>query len=176
MARTLWTNGGQDKAVATLSDWLDTNPKDTTVHLTLANAYLTLNRTADATAAYQAVLQNDTDNFIALNNLAWQLRNDDPVVAVNYATRAVKIQPDNPAALDTLAVIQLEQGMVAAAGETFKMTRALQPSDPSILFHGARILAALGEMQDAKDILHSLISGEIDFPEAEEARALYNKL
>ena len=111
-----------------------------------------------------------------MNNLAWELRAQDPQAAIAHATRATELQPENTAALDTLAVIQWELGMLNEAGTTFESIRKLDPTDPSILFHGARIQAALGKKEDAKSILEPLINNNVQFPDSDAARALYNEL
>ena len=102
---------------------------------------------------------------MALNNLAWQLREQRPDVAIDYARRAVAIQPDNIDILDTLAVIQYEQGMIDDAGNTFGRILALKPENPTILFHGARIQAAQGKKEAAKLVLEDLIDSNVNFPE-----------
>jgi len=175
-ARIHWSAGDQQKAVATLKNWLDSNSEDVVVALTLANTYSALNQTKDAVDAFEEVLRVDQKNFVALNNLAWQLRKDNPEAAIAYASQAVELQPESPETLDTLAVIQLEQGMLTEAGETFESIKKLNPSDPTILYHGARIQVALGNIEDAKNILEPLISGGLDFPDKAAAKALYEEL
>ncbi len=175
-ARSQWGSGQKDAALGTLEKWLKDFPDDITVGLTLANSYSAADRPDDAITAFRHVLNRDPDNFIALNNLAWHLRNDDPDAALKHAEHAVSLQPDNVATLDTLAVIQLEQNKLEAAGETFSKIRALNPEDPMILYHGAMIQSAIGNTQDALSILKPLISNSIDFPEVEAARNLYDKL
>lgn len=175
-AKFLWSNGDQQTALNTLTGWVTENPGDILVLLTLANTYTALNRSDDAIAAYQSVLEVDANNFMALNNLAWQLRDRNPSAAMGHAKRSVQIQPDNAATLDTLAVIQLEQGMFTEAGITYEKIRALQPTNPTILFHGAQIEAALGNIDEARNILEPLINGNINFPEVIAAKALYIEL
>ncbi len=175
-AQKLWIAGDQESSLDTLINWLNTNPDDNSVRLTLANIYMAQGSFEDAAAAYQVVLQKDKNNFVALNNLAWQMRHEDPKTAISYATRAVALQPKNASALDTLAVIQFEHGLLAEAGENFEKIRVLKTQDPTILYHGARIQAALGEKLDAKKILEVLINNDVDFPDAEAAQELYDRL
>jgi putative PEP-CTERM system TPR-repeat lipoprotein len=67
----------------------------------------------DATAAmatYEVALQQNPDNYIASNNLAYlYLQKGDIDKAKAYGERAVALKPNNPAALDTLAQIYVAE-------------------------------------------------------------------
>lgn len=179
-AKAHWSNGDPDKAIRALESWLSKNPDDITIALTLGNTLSTMGRSDEAARAFQQVLESNDgkDNFVALNNLAWQLRNDAPDRAVDYAQRAVALQPENVSVLDTLAMIQYEQGKLDEAGETVKAILSLNPKNPTIKLHVAIIKHARGNFEAAKNLLEPLISDEIGLTEADPtiARDLYNSL
>ena len=181
-ARQLWTNNERDKAIALLNTWLEANPGDFTARLTLANSYVALEQTDAAVQQYETVLAGDEQNLpaeaqlVALNNLAWYLRETDSDRAVSYAQRAVEAAPDSVAALDTLAMIHLARDDAQAAKSAFDKATELGVEDPTILFHGATIENALGNTENARSLLQPLVEGSIEFPEAEEAARLYREL
>lgn len=176
IAKILWSDAKQDEAVMLMSDWLKENPNDITILLTLGNTYTSLNKQAESINMFKSVLKLEPTHFIALNNLAWQLRDDDPNTAIAYVTEALQQQPDNIATLDTLAMIHYGQGNYSEAEKAFRKIQPLKPRDPTILFHGAKIEVALGNTQAAKNLLEPLVSSSLKFPEAMEAKALLESL
>ena len=73
----------------------------------------------------------------AMNNLAFLLATStdpnvrNPKEAVSVAQKAVEVEPDNPAYLDTLATTYFEAGQPDKAAETERRALALKPDDPS---------------------------------------------
>ncbi len=54
-----------------LAQWLKTKPKDSEVRFVLASAYQEDGRTPEAIAEYKYILEQQPNNAIAMNNLAW---------------------------------------------------------------------------------------------------------
>ncbi len=79
----------------------------------------------------------DQGDVPAMNNLAFLLATStdpkvrDPKEAVSVALKAVEVEPDNPACLDTLATAYFEAGQPDKAAETERRALALKPDDPS---------------------------------------------
>ena len=88
------------------------------------------NRQDEATATYKILEQDVPDNPRVLNNLAWSLKDSDPVKGVEYAQKADKLDPDNPLIMDTLAILLLIIGSVPA-------TRAGRAQPPPAKFKSA---------------------------------------
>ncbi len=86
----------------------DTLNNPDTVHpwLLLANAYMNQNDTEAAIELYKATLNIKSDQPIALNNLAWLLKDRAPKEALIYAQRAHALKPDNQDIKETLEQIQ----------------------------------------------------------------------
>lgn len=176
LARSLWTQNRQEEALTSLENWLTEHENDVSVILALGNTYASLDRSDEANKMFESALKYSPDNFVALNNLAWQLREQDPEAAVTYATTALEQQPSNTSILDTLSVIYLGQGNLEAAENILRTIQSLNVTEPSILLNNARIEVALGNKNAAKTILKPLIEDSIQFPEAEDALTLYNSL
>ena len=175
-AKTLWSQDRQDEALEILNDWIADNPDDLAVLLTLGNTYASLDRQEESVDKFTTVLAIEPDNLIALNNLAWQLRNQDPTTAITHATAALEQAPGSVATLDTLAMIHYGQGAYSTAADTFRKIQAIGTTNASILFHGAQIEAALGNAQAARELLEPLLDKDLSFPGVDQARALLESL
>lgn len=175
-AKELWSQDRRDDAIDLMRDWIEKHPADVAVMLTLGNTYATLERSKDSIEQFNAVLSIEPKNYIALNNLAWQMRDQDPSAAIRHATDALEQAPDSISTLDTLAIIHYGQGNLEDAIKTFRKIQLLGTSNPTILFHGAQIEAALGNKQAARDLLESLLNEGTGFPEAEDAKGLLKSL
>ena len=164
-------------AKAGLRQWLETHPDDTAVRFSLADTLEQMNDVPAAQMQYMAVLQQDPGNIRALNNLAWSQRLDDPQQALANIRKAVRLSPDLPILLDTLAVIESLNGDHAAAQKTMHHALTIAPEDPTLRMHDAMITAARGEKAEAIAALIELLSQYPDgFPERAEAEALLKSL
>ena len=98
--------GDRDENRALLKKWLSDNPQDAPARVALASYHQADNDIDAANKEYANVLEIDANNLIALNNLAWNIRLNNPAKALEYINRAVELVPEQPEILDTLAVIQ----------------------------------------------------------------------
>ena len=132
---------------------------------------------AGAEVEYLAVIETDPDNVVALNNLAWNLRLEEPRQALQYIRRAAQAAPERPEVLDTLAVIEHLNGESRAAYRNIERALKGAPQNPSMRYHKAMIGAALGEEDQAIALLEELLADEAtEFPERAEAEALLDTL
>ncbi len=162
---------GQDAAAQQLySEWLESNPEDTLVRLKLANE--TLDNGDSAIEQYRAILGQDPQNVIALNNLAWLLRERDADKSLEYARQAADLAPDNYAVLDTLAVVEQLNGNLDRAMRSIERAIEQNPTAPALLLHRAQIENAMGDSHAARFTLDSLLAMDDEFPERAEAEAL----
>jgi cellulose synthase operon protein C len=169
---------GQNAAARnTLQQWIKDHPKDIYVRLFLANDLELENDKAGAQAQYLAVLEEASDNITALNNVAWNLRLENPQKALEYIRRASTLAPDQPDLLDTLAVIESLNGDHKSAQTNIQRALAARPDSISMRYHEAMITAALGDKAQAIAALEKLVTNEInEFPERAEAEALLKAL
>ncbi len=166
--------GETDAAQKLYRSWLQENPTDSTVRLKLAVDEMAAG--ADATASYREVLAQDENNVIALNNLAWLLRDSDPKESLQLARKAAQLAPRNAAVLDTLAMVELANGNLMQAERNIMRALDQQPEEPSMQYHRALIQQANGQEAEAAMTLKDVLAGDGDFPEKAEAKALYDSL
>jgi tetratricopeptide (TPR) repeat protein len=90
------------------------------------------------------VLEIDTENGLALNNLASLLSETDAKAALAYAERAYTLFPEDPNVMDTLAGALLSSGHTERAARMNERALASQPDNPAFLQRRAQILEAKG--------------------------------
>ena len=164
--------GDKPGGLKLLEGWVAKHPQDTATRMVLADLYVAEKRDASAVAQYEAVVDADARNVVALNNLAWYLRKTDPKRALAYAKRASKIAPDAAPVLDTLALVLLENKEFDKAQSRIEQALKMAPKDPGMRYHAALIRNALGDTGGAILILEPVVNGADDFPEKREAGEL----
>lgn len=176
LAQSLWHDGDRDGALAAFEEWLEHHPDDHRMQLDLANGHLVMEHEAAAIEAYEQVLREAPDTVVALNNLAWLLREMDTARALTLAERATALAPDQALILDTLGMIQLQAGENAFALENLRRAAGLAPDNPMFRLHFARALKASDRRDEAAEELEALVAQHPDTAEAGEARALLREL
>jgi putative PEP-CTERM system TPR-repeat lipoprotein len=168
--------GQYDKSIAMQQEWLRTYPNSVAVELALGISLGKSGAKSESLEYYRRVLLKQPTNFIALNNLAWELRESDTKEALGYAKRAVAAQPRSAEALDTLAVIEFNAKDYSAAQQSIRRALEEAPKAPSLIYHAAMIDAASGDKLMARQALDTLLKSGQDFPEKAEAQDLWNSL
>ncbi len=176
LVRAQWLAGDAQAAISRLEAWLDEHRQDNRARFVLADLYHRQGRLEASRKAFQAMLEVDPDDIIALNNLAWLLKEQNPAQALVYARKAVQVAPDLPAAWDTLGVILLAQDKPQEALTSLRQGLEKVPEDTALRYHLAQALIAVGKQAEAKAVLTELLSMARDFPEREDAQALYETL
>ena len=148
--RALLLDGKVTQADAEMEKWLAGNPNDLAARSYLAEHALLANDFGKAVKMYEATIKLQPNNVIFLNNLAYSYYKAKDSRALATAEKAIAMQPDNPAVLDTLAVIQLGAGKKVEALASSKRAQELAPDNPEIRFHYAQALIAAGKSADAK--------------------------
>lgn len=150
--------GDATQAMRIVETWVAQQPGDTKARIALASQFTHAGNIDQAIKQYRAVLELEPGNTQALNNLAWHLRTSDPQQAIEYARRAVLIEPNVPGLLDTLAVIEHLAGDNVQAQRHIKLAVDASPDDPILLYHQAQIEAALGERNVAINFLERVLA------------------
>ncbi|MBS3953488.1 MAG: PEP-CTERM system TPR-repeat protein PrsT [Methylomicrobium sp.] len=174
LARAQQKAGDTGQSLKAMNDWLNDHPDDVSVRYGLATAYLQLNREEDAKAALIQVVDKAPDSVLALNNLAWLLRDTDPKQALAHAERAHELSPKAPPVLDTLGVLQLRHGDKVKALELLSEAQTLSPDDPMLAYHYSLALVENGKKDKALEKLSEIRNKP--FPEQQKAQALYESL
>ena len=93
-----------------MREWLKQNPADFQARLYLAEAYLKSSDHRKAIDEYEYLQTKLPENLIVLNNLAWSYQQVKDKRAVETAEKALKLDSENPAVMDTLGLILAEYG------------------------------------------------------------------
>ena len=138
------------------SAWTKAHPKDAVFFFYLGNLALGQSDYLGAETQYQNVKRLLPDNAAALNNIAWLMVKLKKPGALAYAEQANKLQPDQPAFLDTLALVLSEENQHAKAVETQKKAIELQPENGALSLNLAKIYIRSGQKDLAKAELDKL--------------------
>jgi cellulose synthase operon protein C len=140
--------GNINGAIEQLQRWVVVHPNDIAVRQKLAEIYGSNNQLGGVIYQYRKILEADPENLIALNNLAWHLRNEDPKESLDYALKAIELSPDSSTILDTLAMVQLKNNNLEEARRSINHAVRLAPNNPELRFHEAQILTKVLQEQD----------------------------
>ena len=169
------TLAGNSAAQQRLDSWLAQHPKDNTVRFYAAQYYTQAGRHQEAIAAYQTMLGQAPNSVLLLNNLAGLYLQVGDKRALATAEQAHKLDPANPAVLDTLGWILVEQGQARRGLDLLQQANAKAPNVPEIRFHLAAAWARQGDKVRARLALQQLLRESPDFSLADSARALLNE-
>lgn len=176
LSQTQWRAGEQEAAITTMSEWLAQHPEDQPIRFLLASAQVTTEQNDAAIENFRTLLQAQPDNAVALNNLAWLLREQDTEAALGHAEKAVALAPEAAPMRDTLGMILLEKGDYAAAVRELREAVKLSDNAPTMRLHLAKALVAQGEIQPAKEQLQAILEQHPGFSERHEAKQLLDRL
>ncbi len=159
-----------------LLTWIAAHPRDAGVNFALGGLAMQRGDEDGAIKRYEAVVDADPKQPVALNNLAWlySQRGDDR--ALEFAKRAHEAAPDNPAIADTLGWLEFQNGDAAEALPLLAKSHAAQPQNAEIHYHWAAALAKTGNKAEAVRELRRLLAGMVDFPERADAQRLLEEL
>lgn len=175
LSAVLIASGKTAEAERFQTAWRKEHPKDQAFVLRLGELALQRKDYEAAEKAYRAVLEIQPDNALALNNLAWvtgQLKKDG---AIAYAEKANQISPNQPAFMDTLAMLLADRKEYTKAVELQLKALELQPSNAVMRLNLAKIYIKAGDNARAKSELEALAKlGEKFHAQAEVAAMLKN--
>ncbi|MDD2720472.1 MAG: PEP-CTERM system TPR-repeat protein PrsT [Gallionella sp.] len=166
------------KAVADirLARWMKDHPDDIATRLYQAALDTEANQLQAAAEHYQVVLRQFPNHIVALNNLAWVYQELKDKRASELAEKAYKLEPENPAVLDTLGWLLLEQGDTKRATELLKKATTIAPQAAEMHYHLAQALLKAGDKEQARKELEQVLATGKNYPKLEEARVLLKQL
>ncbi|WP_334188777.1 XrtA/PEP-CTERM system TPR-repeat protein PrsT [Noviherbaspirillum sp.] len=168
---------GKEKAgEARLVQWIKQRPNDVPVRMFLATKHLTRNQNKEAMEHFQAVLEADPNNAAALNNMALAYQHEKDPRALQFAEKAYTNAPDNPAILDTLGWLLVEQGSASRGLPLLQKAVSLAPKQPDIRYHLVHGLLKSGDKVKARQELETLLASGADFAKADEAKTLLKQI
>ncbi len=159
-----------------LSAWLAGHPQDASARVALAESLINRGQHKAAAEQYLILNKSNPNNLIVLNNLAWALFESKDSRASGFAEQALKLKPDNPAVMDTLGWILVQQGQTERGIKLLQKALAKAPSAAEIQFHLASAFVKSGDRARAKSELERLLASGVAFPQEQESRALLKQL
>lgn len=136
--------------------WQRDNPKDAAFLLYLGDGAISRKDYATAEKLYSNVTKMLPNNAVAYNNLAWVTARLNKDGAIALAEKANTLAPNQPAFMDTLAVLLSDKGDYAKAVEWQTKVVTLQPQNPVFKLNLAKIHIKGGKKDLAKAQLDEL--------------------
>jgi predicted Zn-dependent protease len=165
--------GGLADPAASLERWLAKNPKDNAVRALYAEHLRSLDDRAHAIAQYEILLESDSRNAAALNNLAWLYYLEGDRRALPLAERAWQVAPQVSAIADTYGWLLVEANSVEQGlGILAKTDAAYGFAQPEIRYHYAVALSRAGKRDEAVQLLRGLLADAPAFDSHEQATRL----
>jgi putative PEP-CTERM system TPR-repeat lipoprotein len=160
-------------ADAAADKWLRDHPKDIVLRGYLAERALRNSDYKTASRHYQAIVLQQPDNVVYLNNLAWVSGELNDPKALSYAEKAASLAPDNAEVLDTWGTLLIKKGDVSQGVEKIQRAAQLAPAQADIRLHLAKGLIQAGNKDAARRELNALMEASTaspDNPAAEKAK------
>lgn len=164
--------GKGSEADSFAASWLKDHPKDRRFRHHLAQLAIAKKDYASAAGQYNALLETNADDVLALNNLAWVAGQQKDPKALQYAERAYKLVPNSGVILDTYGMLLLESGDTARSVELLQRAVAATPDAPAIRLNLARALLKAGQKDAARKELDTLAKLGAKFPAQAEVAKL----
>ena len=172
----LLSAGKRPEADRWAAEWLRTQPKDAIFPFYLGSSALARNDLPESLRQFERVMVVAPDNAIALNNLAWvkgQLGHDG---ALADAERANALAPNQPAFMDTWAMLLSAANQHDRALEMQKKVVQLQPKALGFKLNLAKIEIKAGHKEAARALLDELGAAGTQFPGQAEVEQLRKTL
>lgn len=171
---------GRADSYVVLENYLEENPTDYQTRIVLAQAYSDAGMNDQSIAEYRNILEEQPDNLVAQNNLAWvyaQLGGTENLQqGVTIAKQAHLAAPDNGAIADTYGWLLLQQGNTVEGMRLIRQALELAPENPDIRYHLAVALHRGGADAEARSILDQLLLDHGSFSSRDAARSLRDSL
>lgn len=159
-----------------LAAWLGSHPQDAAIRMVLAERLLQRGQHQAAADHYLQLNRSNPGNLVVLNNLAWALSELKDARALGFAEAAYKISPDNPAIMDTLGWLLVQQGQSGRGITLLQQALSKAPDAADIHWHLAAAYAKAGDRPHARQELKRLLDSGRAFPQEAQARDLLKQL
>lgn len=158
------------------ASWQKEHAKDAVFLLYLADGAIASKDYKAAEKGYLNIIRLQPNYAIAYNNLAWVTAKLSKDGAVAYAEKANAMAPNQPAFMDTLAVLLSDKGDYAKAAELQTQAIKLQSDNPVFKLNLAKIHLKGGRKDLARQQLDELVKLGDKFGGQAEAASLLKDL
>ena len=164
--------GKLPEAISRLEALSAKDPKNTTSLLTCAMLYEQTKDFEKARAAYEKVLANNPDFVSALNNLAYLYAThfNQPDKALELATKARQLKPEDASVADTLGWISYKKGDYPRALGLLQQSAAKLTDNAEVQYHLGMANYMMGQVDAAKKALERAATAPGDFPDKEDSK------
>ncbi len=140
-----------EEALIPLQKAHEIDPSDLNTIVSLGLVYDELQKYSELDSLYESALETYPDNPLLLNNYSYSLseRNIRLDKALEMSQKAVMMEPNNAAYLDTMGWIYYQLGEYTKALEWIQKSLALEPDNPEVVEHLGDVYAALGQTEAA---------------------------
>ena len=151
-----------DDALRLLEQARQTFGDDQTLAMRFANVYEGGGRLDEAEKELRKLMAEDPLNADAMNSLSYMLAEHSVRLAeaVDLAQRALKVEPGNPAYLDTLGWALFKQGKIEEAAEPLGKAAAMLIGNSVIQDHHGDVLAKRGRTAEAVAAWQRALAGD----------------
>ena len=174
--KTLLASQNANEAERTASDWIKSHPKDVAFRLYLGDVATARKDYPAAIQHYRTVVDQQPENALALNNLAWASGQIKSPKAIEYAEKANRLAPNQPALMDTLAMLMADKGDTAGAITLLRKALEISPQAAALRLNLARVLISAGKKDEARSELDTLAKMGDKFPEQDEVTRMQKSL
>ncbi|QTN41664.1 tetratricopeptide repeat protein [Marinobacter salsuginis] len=143
----------QQEALSTATEALEEHPDNIEIRYARAMLYDGIGQTADAEADLRQIIEQEPENAVALNALGYILttRTDRLREARGYIEKALRLDPDNPAILDSMGWVLFLEGQIEPSLDYLSRAWAAFP-DPEVAAHYGEALWMNGAEEQARII------------------------
>lgn len=160
----LLTAGRREEALAAYNEGLRELPGNDDLLYGRSLVFDQLDRPSDAEADLRSILKAKPDDARALNALGYMLSNgkkDRLPEARDLIEKAMKLEPEDPAIIDSLGWINFKLGKAETAKDLLVKAHGITP-DPEIAAHLGEVLWTLGQRDQAKAVWSDALKGSPD--------------
>jgi len=149
-----------------------TNSDEATASRTMSALILQAqNKLTDAQKAYEQIVAESPEAFVAANNLAWLYAERGNLdVALGFAQTAMGRAPNRPEVNDTLGWIYYKKDLLGHAIPAFERSIEQDPTNPVYCYHLGLAYLKSGERARGKALLEQALMLDPNFVGASDAR------
>jgi tetratricopeptide (TPR) repeat protein len=142
-------------------------PEDRRLQFTRAAALERLGRSEEAEQLFQQLIDQDPNDAASANYLgySWADRGENLDEALDLSTRAVGLEPENPAYLDSLGWVHYRLGDLGQAEYWLRRAVDFGGGDGTILAHLGEVLLEQGDHDEARLLLKRALDVGCENPE-----------
>lgn len=172
----LMSSGAKTEADRWSAEWLRAHPQDFAFLFYLGDRALASNDLQAAMQHFGRVTELQPGNAAAFNNLAWVKSRLKQPGALADAEKANALSSEEPAFIDTWAMLLSDAGQHEKAIGLQKKALQLQPAAALLKLNLAKIYLQAGQKEAARPLLDEIQALGDRFPNQEEANRLRSKL